>query len=535
MGWKIKPICSTLGVLMLYTVLEASAQVVKKPVQITSARLDSYSGRFAASQNFILTFSNAGDHLNLSIPGQPTIVLLPESQTKFYIKEDPEITVEFVAGSNGQVNEVIMTQGRQLVAKRIGNEAYDPLKQYSVEQLKADFNFLRSTLEKVHPRLYEFTNKVQVDHLFDSLHRAIDQPMNEIEFRYFLLPVIAKIHCGHTTLQQSIQFSQYRPSLLPPFTLYYEGKKAFVLSSAVASLTPGTEVLEINGMSANERINELLKRVTGDGIHLNVQYFLLNKPMSWFSYEIPFWFNVSDYKLRIINSDQKATNLTVKSIDMPQFIKSIPPPAPVRNELQLLAGRKTAILRYPRLDFPTDSMRDKFLATTFNNLKGKGIRNLVIDLRGNGGGKPDNAVALLKYLMKKDFIYSKTLTVKDAAHLTQLTKVHDNRYKGNQYYLIDAGCFSSTGHLLSLVQYYKLGNVFGELASTSYSSNTNGFPYPLPNSNLVLNCPDGIYETAVTGFKRADGIVPDHIIDTSFEDVLKRTDRTLNFVLSLIK
>lgn len=512
------------------------SQVSKTEIAVSNAILDSYTGRFAVSSNFVLEFKREGGYLILAIGGQAPIKLTPESQNKFFIQEQPEITVEFGKGSNGFIDKAILTQGRILVANKIGAEdLYSPEKQYSAEQLKSDFNFMRSTLEKVHPRLYEFTPKIQLDRFFDTVNSAINKPMTEIEFRYLLLPVIAKIHDGHTTLSQSIAFGQYRPPLLPPFTLYYEDQKAFILNSADSLLKPGTEVLSINNISSKKRLTDVLNRVTGDGTHLDVQYSIINKPMNWFTYEIPYWFNLKNYKLTILNSEKKEIEIQTKAIDMPEFIKRIPPPRlNSRNRLSMADDGKTAILSYPRLDFPNDSLRNSFLNATFTDLRIKNTANLIIDLRGNGGGKPENAAYLLRYLMNKDFVYSTSKNLTELVGLSMMTKVDENRFKGKMYFLIDGGSFSSTSHLLSIVQYYKLGTLIGETSSGSYSSNTTGFPYPFPNSKLILNCPDGIYETAVKGYRRADGIIPNYQVKNTFKDLLSSKDRVLEFTKKLI-
>ncbi|MBC7388478.1 MAG: S41 family peptidase [Opitutaceae bacterium] len=259
----------------------------------------------------------------------------------------------------------------------------------------------------------------------------------------------------------------------------------------------------------------------------------MNKPMSWFNYEIPEWFNVENYKLLIVNKNGKNSEINLKALDMSEFVKFNPPPPGTKNQLNITADYSSAVLTYPRLDYPNDSIRNRFLNDTFLELKNKRINNLIIDLRGNGGGTPLNAAYFLLYLMVKDFVYSNTSTISEYLGLTNITMVDDNRYKGKMYFLIDGGSFSSTGHILSFVRNYKLGPLIGELSSGSYSCNTIGFPFPLPNSKLVLKCSTGVYETSVKGQNRAKGIVPDYEVRNSLTDILTGQDKVLEFARTL--
>ncbi len=510
--------------------LQVSAQTI---VKVPDISLESYTGVYNASANFSLTFIKDAEHLVLHIPGQPSIDFYPESQTKFFIKEKSGVTVEFIKNNEGVVDKVLLIQdGQRVIATKLTSEIFNPEKHYSIIQLKEDFNFLRSTLEKNHPRLYEFTPKASFNRYFDSLYRTINRPMNEIEFRYFLLPIIAKVHCGHTSLEQTVLYGQQRPTLLPPFVLYYEGERAFIRSSADSLLLPGTEVLEINNTPVTVRITNFLKRVSADGIHSSVQYYIMNKPMSWFIYEIPEWYNVKNYKL-LVKKDGENIEVNLKALEMSEFIKFNPPPPGNKNQLDIIADHSSAILTYPRLDYPTDSIRNRFLNDTFLELKNKKVTNLIIDLRGNGGGTPLNAAYFLRYLMDKDFVYSNTSSISEYTELTNITSVDENRYKGKMYFLIDGGSFSSTSHILSFVKKYKLGTLIGELSSGSYSCNTIGFPFPLPNSQLILKCATGIYETSVKGQDRAKGIVPDYEVRNSLTNILNGQDKILEFAKKL--
>jgi|DewCreStandDraft_5_1066085.scaffolds.fasta_scaffold00029_124 CubicO group peptidase (beta-lactamase class C family) len=80
---------------------------------------DAYVGQYELAPNLLLTITKAGDRLMLHVGGQPPIELLPESETKFFLRiVDAQIT--FVKNERGEVTHLLLHQdGRTQPAKRI--------------------------------------------------------------------------------------------------------------------------------------------------------------------------------------------------------------------------------------------------------------------------------------------------------------------------------------------------------------------------------------------------------------------------------
>lgn len=498
--------------------------------------LSTYTGTYATSPNFVLNFKVINGELAVIPTGQEPIPIIRINGDVFADKHNKKVQMEFVRNANGSVEKVILNQnGKKMEAQRMESlESFDSDKTYAVEQLQSDLRTLKTILKENHPHLFEFISAEAFEHRFDSLSAIITDPLDEISFRYLLLPLIAQIHCGHTRLDPSLQLQQQQPTLFPPFVLYYKDDKAFVRFSANKDLLPGMEITATNGVSSSQRIRNLLERTTGDGIHRSVQYYLMNQPESWLANEMPFWYNVDRYQLDVTDATGQQLHLDVKAVDEPTFKQNIPPPPHRQHHLNILADKKAAILDYPTLDFPDTSIRNSFLEDTFAKLSAKRIDQLIIDLRGNGGGSPHNAAYFLRYLLPNSFTYGNAAPLPDLVELTKPIIPKESYFKGQVYFLIDGGCFSSTGHLLSLLQYHKIGKFIGETTSASYSCNTNGAPHTLPNTRLILFCPNHIYETAVKGLRRADGTIPDYDVKHTFDDILNGKDKVLAFALSII-
>ncbi|QNL48118.1 S41 family peptidase [Olivibacter sp. SDN3] len=494
-----------------------------------------YVGKYAISPNFVLTFQVVNGELTVVPPGQQPIPIIQINDHTFADKKDKNVQMIFVLNDNGSIVKVILNQhGEKIEAQRLeASGHFSPDKMYSAEQLKADLSSLKNILSENHPRPFEFTAKEVFEHSYDSLLASINQPMNEIAFRYLLMPLVAKIHCGHTRIDPSSQFQRSKPSKFSPFVLYYEGERAFVRYSAVKDLPIGSEVKSINSTPIMERIQNLLARTIADGIHPDVQYYLINQPMSWFLGEMPYWYGLEDYNLDVIDTAGQHRNLNLKAIDEPTFKANMPPPLAKRHQLHVLENKKAAVLSYPTLDFPDTSIRNRFLEETFTKLRSEGVDRLILDLRGNGGGSPHHTAYLLKYLIPHEFTYSNVAPLPDLDGLKRPIASAENHFNGKVYVLIDGGCFSSTGHLLSLLRYHKIGTFVGEKSASSYSCNTNGIPYTLSNTGLTLFCPKYVYETAVNGFQRAEGISPDYTFKQTLSDILSGKDIVMEQAINM--
>lgn len=419
---------------------------------------------------------------------------------------------------------------------------YSIEQRYSIKQLKDDFKCFRDTLEKYHPRLYEFTNKPQMDKLFDSLYNGINKEMNEIEFRYYLMPVIGKIHCSHTGVGGSQNFSKtfQEHYKCPPFKLFYEGQKAYILYnfSGNPEFIEGTEVISLNAIPVKTIIDNFLRTTTLEGVHEVAQYWKMNETQTTLFNGMPDYYKQSNYTVELKGKSGKVSKVTVPSIKWGDYQKYLRERnSPKNHNIKFLDSLNTAILTFPQFQFPIDTMYQKYIPSVFKMLKDKKTKNLIIDLRGNGGGPGFVAGSLLMHLLKDKFIYydSTTTTGNGFDEFKRYVDVAPNAFSGNLYCLMDEGCLSSSGHFLSMIKFHKRGLLIGGLCTAGYSCNGNGVPFPLPNSKVVLYCPVAYWNTKTSGFSRAEGIKPDVEIRPTLSDILNKRDTELSFALEQIK
>jgi len=174
-----------------------------------------------------------------------------------------------------------------------------------------------------------------------------------------------------------------------------------------------------------------------------------------------------------------------------------------------------------------------FVDSAFGSMEAAGIEALVVDVRGNTGGPPDNAVAILQHLAESAFTYFAP-EVGAQNPLTRPVEPDDTPFRGDVYVLIDGGSLSTTGHFLALVTYHELGTLVGQESGGTFSCNDNSMSFTLPNTGIVGRVARTTFETAVTGFSRDRGVQPDHVVTPTVDDLVARRDITIAYVMGMI-
>lgn len=415
---------------------------------------------------------------------------------------------------------------------------YDYDLKYTVAQLKEDFLFLRKTLEQKHPRLYEYTPKEKFDLFFDSLYQKIENPLAEREFHFFLLPVINMVHCSHTKLMSSMYLLGHMNDYIkvPPFQAYFTPEKVYIRAnfSNDTTVKAGAELVSVNDVPVEEIRKSFLVRMTREGNNLTFIYNRMNAaawPGNGYVGLFPGlcdYPSIDSYKLELINPGAKAkkvvklTSLNYNSY--PPVILSSRKKLEFRMEDNYLAG----ILIISSFSHPYERYQE-FIDSVFAQLEACKVPNLIIDLRGNLGGIPQETVMLLSYILRDTFTYFKEGNGYDDYKIP--IPVLPNRFKGRVYMLIDGACRSSTGHFLAIAKYHGIATMIGEEACASYSCNDNGAPYTLPHSKLILQCSGSTYSVVVRGLRRGNGIIPDYTVIPAIQDIVNEKDVVLQFAL----
>jgi C-terminal processing protease CtpA/Prc len=464
------------------------------------------------------------------------------------------------------------------------NEAFDPEKIFTPDQLKDDFAVFRDALEEGHGGLYRYTPKEELDRQFNSILKKLSLPLTETEFLRILAPLIANINDGHTGIFLSSSFSAYLENepILFPFNLKFIDKKAYIFRnySEDKDFAVGGEVLSIDNHPVSEILDKMRTIVPSDA-HIEQSKYRRLESTARFGQTYNLLFGkTTSYTIVYRSLEDKALKKAeVKGIrekDLnsifeeryPEAAKSLPPvELEHRDDIAILTIRTFGPSGYQSsgISYPL------FMRNTFKELEQKNIQHLIIDLRNNGGGADLYGKILVAYLMDKPFMYYEHLRINNTEFkFLDHTDVPPERrtipasgfrendsgtydllghpnlgeqkpiqptFKGKVYILINGGGFSGTGECTSIIHFHKRAVFIGEECGAGYYGNTSGFmpTLTLPNTGIRVRIPVVRYTMAVSGYPPDRGIIPDYPVTPTINDLLNGKDAEMDFAIELIK
>jgi C-terminal processing protease CtpA/Prc len=201
---------------------------------------------------------------------------------------------------------------------------------------------------------------------------------------------------------------------------------------------------------------------------------------------------------------------------------------------RFLEGGRVGVLTVPSFGY-YDRVEEfhAFMDSVFREIGKHGTGHLVMDLRGNSGGDPFCAAYLFSYLERAPSPYFEEHYGRYDTLALPLPQPAGH-FKGKLYTLIDGGGFSTTGHFCALLKYHGIGTFIGEETGATYTC-TGSAMYPTMDQTRIIlgTARNRRYTAAVKGMDPRRGILPDHPVSLSPEDLVTGRDAVLEFALSL--
>lgn len=444
------------------------------------------------------------------------------------------------------------------------------------DSLKQDFTIFRNAFQNNYPSLYQYNTKEKIDALLDSCYISINQRTTELEFYKMLKLLLSTIKDGHLYCSPPPAFRTHQNDTTKffPLHLYFIGQKAFVSDSSNISVPVGTEVLAINEVPINQIRTNLFQYLVADGAIQTKKYRILNN-FFYFYYLIAYGEQKS-FNVKIQSANGQVSSIKINA-ELEKDIVRNDEKTEATNFLNLtIRPKELAILTIKTFD--NDKLKEKkedfksFLEASFKQLKDQKIKKLIIDLRGNGGGRDTYGALLYSYLTNKPFQYYKSLETatkdlpyeqfksnvssynnlnakmlekidkhrfqlkKEAHPNLQVIQPVQNNYTGKVWFLIDGLSFSTTAEFCAVAFSKKRGKFIGEETGGTYDGNTSGVELEttLPSTKINLLYGTVRYKMAVKPAKYKDrGIIPDYIIQPTINDIINKYDRQLSYALKL--
>lgn len=454
--------------------------------------------------------------------------------------------------------------------------------------LTKDLQTLQRVIVQNHPSTYWYTPKDSMDYYFSAALASVKDSMSVWEFRMLVANYLANIKCGHTSVLFSPKLTKlYAAYKYPQFPLQLKVWKdsAVVIGNVYTKdsvLKRGTIVTAINQVSIKPLVDSLYSIISTDGNSINFKsQVLTNNFAGW--YKARFGNADSLYQITYIDSTGYATTTSIaayvppkpkkdslsKSTDASSKLK-IPKPAPIKKWTLLVDSNANAA--FMNLSSFSGKGFRKFIRRSFRTIHSRGVKNLVIDLRSNGGGEIKNSTLLSRYISDHSFKIADSVVAKNRgirkipissyldvmgyalAKLLISKKLSDGgfhlkRYENHYYapinknhfdgtvYIVQGGfTFSASTLFTSPLIKQKNVTIVGEETGGGYYGNSAMLipNIKLPHSKLLFRLP--LYRLVMDKTRpKGGGVIPDVLVEPSSYAIKLGIDNKLEAVKKMIQ
>jgi hypothetical protein len=466
-----------------------------------------------------------------------------------------------------------------------------PARLVAAADLQADAKLLRRAYEKLHPGLYRYRTKSQIDDAFAELEGEFARDRTLADAYLAIARLTTFVQCGHTYPNFFNQSQDVEQALLTrprvPFEFRWLDRRMVVTRSYadVPGLQRGTEVLAIDGRPVARILDALMPYSRADGgndakrvSNLEVQGYGRYEAFDVFFPLVLPRDDSQPFALEVRSAPGARTQsllVPAMAADRREFTEGAP-----RDAASPWTYREIAV-GVGLLDMPTWALYnskfdwERYLDRLFAELTAQGAGDLIIDLRANEGGDSvgDRILAhLVDQNLPAEPVVRKTRYRKvpddlrplletwdpafydwgDAAvdlgdGFYRLTK-YDNdtggavvealkpRYAGRVWVLIGAVNSSATFEFAAAVQRHRLGTLVGQPTGGNQRGITGGafFFLRLPRTGIEVDLPL-IGQFPVSDRPLPDaGLEPDVYVQPRVEDIATGRDAELEEVLRRI-
>jgi hypothetical protein len=464
-----------------------------------------------------------------------------------------------------------------IVLKEISVFSQFWLKRYPPEQLKEDYKKFCTLMEKVHTGLFEYVTEKEWSALKDSSQHLFNAPMTHAAFYQLIAWHVGMVRNARTRHGVTDSWYKKKQNIFPFNVRYIKGKLYITESLLVERPFPkGTEIIQINGKSPQEIKSIFWPFIPADGINETGRAAALDDYFPWY-YSL-FVEEAEDYNIKLKLPSGQETDYatpgfhsTFAALSFSQIWKR----KRTALELQIYNDLNAAYFRIDDSHVFNDSLRIYFERMERNN-----VHSLVIDLRGEGGIRQmDHVAVLYSYLATKLFriydhievksndntVFDRDFSFKPAYKSAQQVKSYleglvdsGNGYyvwqqkafdefikpakinfSGNVYLLVDGRTSATSSDFASLAARLENVTVIGEETGGGYRSYVGGaeFALVLPHSLIGIKIPTWKSVLAIEedATQHGRGVRPDYEVKQTIDDFINDRDAAREFAWQLVR
>jgi hypothetical protein len=474
---------------------------------------------------------------------------------------------------------------------------------YTHKKIKRDFEIFKQISKEANSGLYKYRSKHQIDSIYNWGNRQMEKVKTFRDF-YNLICTISDFEGSvHNEVALSKKHKDYlREETLGyfPFPIkWIDGK--WLINIEGKEIPVGAEIISINSIPIFEIVLNLYKYYSTDGVNITgkrigirtnfAKYYRLHYGLSK-TFEVSYTNPTSKLsETKIIESVgykkyyENFNKIYSLPLDKFYYYNLKENQKYVYKQLDSITG----ILTVHTFDIGNEKtiehkLYQRFLDSTFADIKAKGIKKLIIDVRSNGGGTDPNDLLTYSYLTNRNFQenkqawisfkkiplieyynigipkfirpflvgkynkqFQKDFSLEKDGKFYQDEKSNDhkiwypnqNAFTGNIYLLISPAIASAGSLFASMVAGNENTITIGEETMGGYYGHNGHTPleYKLPKSKIIMkfsvvNLEQDVPKKENQKYER--GIIPDYEVIQTYNDFLNNNDTQMNFTLNLI-
>ncbi|WP_228458681.1 S41 family peptidase [Chryseobacterium aureum] len=277
----------------------------------------------------------------------------------------------------------------------------------------------------MHPQLYWYIPKKELEHKFDSLKQTITEPLTPLQFYFKLQPVIAGIREGHLSLRiprkkftkKEYKRLEHQKGMFSRFEYYIKGNQMYIVQNrdSIEHIQPGTEILSINSVPVSEYIKKYRSLISSDGDNTTFYpYFLKDLFFNFYTAENGFG---SKATLETLYQGERKTYTLTREIKSDSDLEKDKEMKKKTQEKKLndyVAASnsynrsftfldKDSTIAYIKVKSFSRDYSDEFYKKTFATINEAKSPYLIIDVRNNYGGSLYEINNLYSYLAEAPF------------------------------------------------------------------------------------------------------------------------------------
>lgn len=429
--------------------------------------------------------------------------------------------------------------------------------EYPPDELQDDFAYLTTTLEQVHPNLYAAVSQTEINAERERIEADLTIPMTRLSFYRLVAPLVSRFRDGHTMAvppgEERREYTDQGALLFPLDLTFGDGEVTVAHNFTSDSLVnPGTRVLAINGVPISQIEERLLQYISGERDAWRRE--VLTGRFRWqmwlvYGFESPYTVTVQRNTSRgATRVDRTFLGITLDELKAKQAtLEQETQQAPYT--FRVLDGDAPEGVALLDLNQFSDGAHFKaFLDSTFRVIQEDSVWDLIIDVRGDGGGNSGLGDQLIDYIYDKPFSQISRMDVKvsnqirkhfaswlpwyarwnppmagdfykrlwDApvGAIVSFESTPDTpppnplRYRGRVYLLVDAGTFSSASMFAATLKDYGIATLIGEETGGLATAYGELYSFQLPHTKLSFTCSSKRF-LRPSGIDDGRGVIPD--------------------------